>query len=451
MIVRKLSIGLITLGIFFVVGYLAPADAVYESYVDNLPQPVAITSQTTEIQQRLNKHIQEMVSLGHLAPTFYFRGSGAYPNLGGPNIFYFTPSETIYALSIAYPYVSESLKPQLKEYLDNELSRYPPHLQAGFNWNWGPKKVSEMEGKRREYFPPNPNLQINVWPPVEIHLSVLYSIWAYSYYTNDWVYANNNYQALKNIFINWVSTHSRVSSYPELAGVIGFARIAKKIGEKASADYQAALALAEQGFNDGVNFEQFLRTAEANYPKGEHLGYFTPIFLFHRQPIAVHFNRDIGRFLKDHALSQVNTYAQGVNNRVPLWWLTAAAFSQGENSYTTPELSWTHFMLRAYVLAEPTEQLKKYLDAPDRKGDLLYIQKLVAVLESVSAAGPATPTISRLLGDINLDMKVDGQDAKILLSLYKTNFWPAIYAPDPDKDGQVTSNDFGYVIRDWGK
>jgi uncharacterized repeat protein (TIGR01451 family) len=365
--------------ILLMLARVTPAGKAEEDYVNNLPQPAPITSKTVEVQQELESRVAEMVSLGHLAPTLYFIGLGSGENLGWPAIFYATPSETIYTLSAAYPYLSDSLKGQVKAYLDSELQAYPPHAQGYYAPNAG--QVSDLVGAKREYFTPDPDQSFNFWPGIPVHISTLYSVWLYSYNTGDWSYTTNNYSALKSIYTDFKNTNS-ITSYPELAGVIGFARMAQHLGQ--SADYEDAFSFAEDGFASGADFDQFLSTAQSRYPGNSH-SYTTPIFMFNRNPVAVHFNRDIGQFLRDQAGPAVAAYAESVSQDVPLWWLTGVALSHGENAYTTPEISWTNLLLHAYVLDTPTEQLKQYLDAPDRKGDLLYIQKLIAVIEAFAA------------------------------------------------------------------
>jgi uncharacterized repeat protein (TIGR01451 family) len=192
----------------------------------------------------------------------------------------------------------------------------------------------------------------------------------------------NNYTALKAIYTPLRSTNT-ITNYADLAGVIGFARIAQHLGH--TADYTDATAFLTTGYTQGANFNQFLATARARFPNAAHQ-YTTPIFFASRvgyhTAIALQFNRDLGEFLAANAQPIILSYTQSISKNLPLWWLTAPAYSHGENAYAPPEISWTNFMLHAYVLRDSTDQLLGYLDAPDRKGDLLYLQKLIAVLDN---------------------------------------------------------------------
>jgi hypothetical protein len=54
-----------------------------------------------------------------------------------------------------------------------------------------------------------------------------------------------------------------------------------------------------------------------------------------------------------------------------------------ENATWTPDVACTLFILRAYVLGEPTAGLARYLDVPwTRSGDAYHLLKLVAILRS---------------------------------------------------------------------
>ncbi len=328
-----------------------------------------------DVRQELETRVQEMVNLGHMAPTRYYLG------IGGPGLFYYTtPAETIYTLSAAYPYLSDGLKTQVKQYLTTEIATYPPHQQGHYNPVTG--NPTDLIGAKREYFASDPTLSFNMWPGAPVQPEVLYAIWAYANNTNDWTYATNNYTALRAIYTPLRNTNT-ITNYADLAGVIGFARIAQQLGH--TADYNDAAAFLTIGYTQGANFNQFLATAQARFPNAMHQ-YTTPIFFASRvgyhTAIALHFDRDLGSFLAASAQPMVLSYTQSISKNLPLWWLTAPAYSHGENAYAPPEISWTNFMLHAYVLKDSTDQLLSYLDAPDRKGDLLYLQKLIAVLDT---------------------------------------------------------------------
>ncbi|MDD2823347.1 MAG: PQQ-binding-like beta-propeller repeat protein [Candidatus Daviesbacteria bacterium] len=389
-----LKLGILFL--LFIFSGIGKVEAAYENYTNNIPQPVSITADTQDLQSELEVKVQEMVSAGHMAPTLYFIGLG-----GNPLIFYSSPVETIYTLSAAYPYLSPGLKTAVSNYLKNEISSYPPHSSSFYpvtnpNGN-AAGNISQLPGARREYFIPNPNENFSYWhkdPPASntwvaprVNPAALYAIWIYSQNTGDWAYATSSYNDLRTIYTNLKT--AGITTYSDLSGAIGFARIAQHLGN--TADYNDALAFAETGFASGVNFNQFLTNAKTKFPNAFNLdnpldyGYTTPIFMFQRNPVGLLFSREVGSFLKDNAAAQAGAYASKILTDVPMGWLNSSAISWSESSYASPEISWTYFMLKAYVEGNSATQLKSYLDKPDRKGDLLYMQKLVAAIEAPSS------------------------------------------------------------------
>lgn len=348
-------------------------------------------------RQELELRVTEMIGAGHMAPTLYMAGvGGSSHQLGEPAYFYMTPNETIYALSAAYPHLSPALQTQLKVYLDAEMDAHPPHTRAYYPPHCC--TLDDLAGTRREYFAINPDQAFNAWPPPIVHVSTLYSLWLYSNNTGDWTFVTDNYAALQALYANFkTQSGSTIASYPEWAGVLGFARIAQHLGQ--TADHDDAWAFAQQGLTAGADFNAFLATARTRYENGNSHSYTTSIFrfthcynsttsqyTFNCNPAAFHFDRDIGALLRQHVAADVAAYVAEIEDDVPLWWLSDVAISHGENAYATPEIAWTAFMLHAYVLDASPEQLARYLDAPNRRGDLLHIQKLVAVLELLTPA-----------------------------------------------------------------
>jgi hypothetical protein len=96
---------------------------------------------------------------------------------------------------------------------------------------------------------------------------------------------------------------------------------------------------------------------------------------------------ELSKRIKPEVLSAMDEY----NYVVPYWMVNAYEASSPERSiqvlYDPPAL----FQAKAYILDEPKAELFKYLDAPFFiRGDLYYIQNLIATLK----AGEAEPRIS---------------------------------------------------------
>ncbi len=67
----------------------------------------------------------------------------------------------------------------------------------------------------------------------------------------------------------------------------------------------------------------------------------------------------------------------------PYWFVTRYEAALGEGATANPYTFSALFLAKAYVLNEPRAELSKYLDVPAfARGDLFYIQNLVAALEA---------------------------------------------------------------------
>ncbi len=121
-----------------------PAAPSLQSYVTNdLTSPVAVTSQNQDLVNRLNKEITDLLAAAnnnHLMPLYLERGLSSLqvwpynsnkPGLplveyvGHGNSYWHDPGEFLYSMALAYPYLSSSLKTQLKTYVLAEMNRLP--------------------------------------------------------------------------------------------------------------------------------------------------------------------------------------------------------------------------------------------------------------------------------------------------------------------------------------
>jgi hypothetical protein len=104
---------------------------------------------------------------------------------------------------------------------------------------------------------------------------------------------------------------------------------------------------------------------------------------------------ELGDYLNQNALAKVRAAVDEYHWIAPYWFVSRydAVVDEG---VVQPLYDVTMLLARAYALKEPFNELSKYLDAPGfARGDLLYIQNLIAVIESAqpSAAAPMPATI----------------------------------------------------------
>jgi hypothetical protein len=134
----------------------------------------------------------------------------------------------------------------------------------------------------------------------------------------------------------------------------------------------------------------------------------------------------------------------------------AVAESGFQNLYDYP----SNFQARAWILKQPREELYKYLDVPAfERGDLFYIQNLVAIIEAPSDGSPTstpaptstqpspTPVNCTPLGDINCSGKVDIMDLSALL----TAFGSSNITSDLNNNGKVDIGDLSILLSNFGR
>jgi len=296
------------------------------------------------------------------------------------NAFWQDPGELLYTMAMAYPYLDASLQSNLKTYMAAEMVRYPPlkdlpYEDSGHDW-------LRSGAQRERYSVPFRN-QLAYWPPPSVNYSVLYSLWLWSRNINDWSYATAHWSDIQAL-ANTLGGASKVRYYADLAGSIGYARLAQQIKGSGSAEYTNGLNSAVSAMQASLNFAAFRDRAASDYldPRDQATGWYAPVF-YGIVP-------EVGLFLREKLQNQAQTYLaslEGYNSSgvgLVWWYLTqvGAHAENGETSFELPFAAWSHFLAHAYILQEPQSALVRYLDRPWAPGDLYSIQKLVSAIQA---------------------------------------------------------------------
>jgi len=390
-----------------------------------LPLATVIAAQDTltpptqaELRQRLETQVQKMISAGHLRPGYRTTGfpdlcgvgtCGAQFEGGFGEIFdYFqNPSDTIYTLLLAYPYLSSGLQSQVKTYLQSNYGPGAPYdftriVHIGWK-NGASREASELPPE--EFYPTNPEgigapykspLDPSTRPTCAGGDGSVCGYWKsfppFSFYAA-WKYAqivgNNDVNTARSIF-NAMS--SKIEAPPSTtfltrkpyfinlyaAGYLGYLNLKQLAGLGGDATvqgyYNQMLSLRVNNFSKdtpywntdsnqfgepGVDYNRTLSVARN--------------FMFLTPEIAEYMNQNI----KGQVQTAVDEY-----NYVAPYWLVAGfdnTFAEAtfQNLYDPPAL----FQTKAWILKQPYNELVKWLDVPAfQVGDLFYIQNLVAAL-----------------------------------------------------------------------
>ena len=347
-----------------------------------------VTNPPADLVSRLRAEIQAItLANDHLLPYYLERGfstSGMFPyntpNPPGPpviaygvhgNAYWHDPGELLYTMALAFPYLDASLQTSVKQYMASEMKRYPP-LE---NLPWDGQLTWLRRGIARENYAVPVRNQLNSWPPPGASMSALYALWLWSKNTGDWSYAQSHWADATALFN---ARNGSINFYSDIAGVIGYARMASHFGYTSA--YNNGSQVAINAMQAGLNFNAMASTATGQYPDADNsaMGWYAPVF-YGMTP-------EIGLYLREQTNSTASNYLvtreQGDSLR---WWYLTRVGAHGETnetSYVSPFAAWSHFLAHAYITGDSQSTLRSWLDRPWGRGDLYSIQKIVATIHA---------------------------------------------------------------------
>jgi hypothetical protein len=103
---------------------------------------------------------------------------------------------------------------------------------------------------------------------------------------------------------------------------------------------------------------------------------------------------ELGQYLHDNARDKVQEALDEYYKLAPYWFVSNFEDGFAESGSVQLYDSYALFMAKALILQESGGELEQYLDVPAfERGDLFYIQKLIAILDNHSFALRVTPTL----------------------------------------------------------
>ncbi len=348
------------------------------------PVPQAIDTGT--LKQKLAYEIQKILAAGHLRPGLGVNGIfglQARSRLGDNMTDYWhSPVDTIYTLSLALPHLDPGLQQQLKAYLQAEIAGFMDYTHVG--WQDGASREAfdlppEIEAGRASQPPSRwSTYDFEGWtgPDEKWVPHTLYALWKYAQALDDPQVARDLFDTYSDRL--WSPPDDAVlAEYPFahnawIAGYWGYLELEKLAGYPESADVRAEL-------------DRLLALRLSNFEKDNPWGPDSHDF---GQDLAVARNfvfltPELGRFLRSHILDQVEAAVDEYERVAPYWFVTNFEASYNENVIHHLYDYAGLFAAEAFVLHRPREELVKYLDVPAfARGDLFYIQNLIAAIEA---------------------------------------------------------------------
>lgn len=349
---------------------------------DTLPTPTII-----DLQARLEAEVQAMIQAGHLRPGYYNGGQfSRYTQLAS---YFENPGDTLLTLARAYPHLSAGLQLQTKTYLKSEFQSYfTPTVYARTGWAEGAAREamplpSEVESALVNFpksFGYDPRFSWQ-YPPHNF-----YGLWKYAeLFPEDVQAAYVIAKSKLEVPVPAQATDSYLADKPfehnaYIAGYIGFLELQELAGQTGP---DAALRVQVQ--NELARLQTLRSSAfdpdspwPAPWTGGD----------YHLRTLNIARNfifltPELGDYLNQTALGEMQTTVAEYSETAPYWFVSryTAVPNEGvmQNLYNAPAL----FQARAYILKESRAELTKYLDVPAfERGDLFYIQNLVAAIEA---------------------------------------------------------------------
>jgi outer membrane protein assembly factor BamB len=369
-----------------------------------------VTPSTTELTTRLETEISKIVNAGLLKPGYYDDSQFGF-NYYLLDNYFDNPADTLYTLSIAYPYLSTSLQTQVKNYITNSSTGiYTLYFKNGFTnrigWNRGVQRDSVTLPSEVATDMQSSDLADNYNWKLDETLSWNYALYIHANPNNFYAlykYAQNvapeNVQSIYQLAVNELTTGDCLSTdctvvppsatdsaliqkpyelNAYLAGYVGFLKLQELAGKttqdsslrtKMTNEYNRLLALRLNNFSKDTPF------TTVNNGYGKNMINISRNFIWLTPEVATQ--------LRSSKLSAVQQALTEYNTVGPYWFVSrfnaANAESGFQNLYDYPSL----FAAKAWILQDSRAEMSKWLDAPAFQiGDLFYIQNLVATIQA---------------------------------------------------------------------
>ena len=374
------------------------------------PQQSAPAPSQTTVTNLLETEIQKIVDAGDLRPGYYVIGQHAdYSRLWD---YFNNPGETLYTLSIAYPYISASLQAQVSSYLENYYQKYfVENMYATTGWIDGaPREAMPLPDDISEYMydparDPNNSQDRALFPSTSVPGFAwsypphnMYALFTYTLNVPG-VNPLEAYNLAESRLVVPVPSTATTRWFQErpyehnayLSGYIGFLRLQELAGmvehdsglrQQVISERDRLLQLKYEIFDKDTWWVENPELIPENPDR-------THIYQRKEMDIARNFMwlvPELGEYLYQNIHSKIQEAVDEYNYVAPYWFVSRYEAFPGEG---VSSVLWNYpavFQAKAYALKQPYDDLAIFIDAPAfQRGDLFHIQNLVATLQASPA------------------------------------------------------------------
>jgi len=363
--------------------------------INNNPPNTGATLTATQIAQRLETEVQKIIdpylaqgTSGFLKPSYmqtHYRASQtAMPE---DMVYYRLPADTVYTLSVAYPYLSSGLKVNVLSYLNDYWQKYfvtSRILRIG--WNSGvprepivipPEVITRMSQLG----------DLTSGTPVGAWQRTFYAAWKYAQLVPS--QALSIYNAVRPTLDNPPSSPAldiqrNPAMYNDyIVGYQGFLNLYDLTGTNPDSALRASVASSLSSVLNTrlTNFDKDHPFVGLDNPTGVTINQYSRRFNCTRN--FLYMTPDLGSAMRNSPqFSTINAAVNEYQYVCPNWFMTRDHNSFQEASSHHIFDSHAVFLAKAYVAQESQASLSKWIDVPWMLGDLYHMQNLVAVLEA---------------------------------------------------------------------
>jgi len=395
-----------------------------DRFLRRRPTAEAVAAEARPLQARLESHVADMVSAGHLRPLHILHGG---PGSWNASWYWVGTPETAHALARALPYLSADLQARVREYVQAEWREYPPlGLDERYYTERSPREPYAMQQieqrsdvvRQRDELYRRRNFWLDLYR-IETATSVVGNLPDEGKLREralemaadlsgclDWaILGPVRRQELRSPHETRFMTLQGSAAYNAwLAGAIGCARLARKHDwqeeERLACGLVAKLALARVGQARYVEELQRMGVVRGrpadDYRAVSHIderctmvrwGPVTPGVSEDQEfPPFIDLVPEVGCLLADYAQRQCSVYMNYLDYAAPYWYLSEAPKQSATEHHLCPLWHQSgNVPAQAWIVGKRGTEFSRYVDATRFRGDLFAIQNLVTAIEAGSA------------------------------------------------------------------
>lgn len=331
----------------------------------------ARSEEAKRIRAKVEKHVTEMLEGAPWKPFHHTLGISGY------EAYFDHPDELFHTLSIAVPQLSRDTAGGVRRLLARELEKHPPYAINGYD---------RRAGRPRESYDVPERLRLQGTREAKDHFGV-YALWAYSHYASAAPAAKAHWPAVQNrmqqLMTNTYRFDIQKRDYTrdeaeilngDIAGLIGFVRLARSNGNDAAAEkgMKKLTTLLELRVNlDRVNPRILEKTSASKSLHISKLARYCDL------------TPEVGTALQKWTDGSAAAYLRAFREARNGWFLAFGDRMIGGENYTNP-LHFPRALFAGAMFVEdlPAEQMLGFIDVPWCKGDLYFIEKSVHAIWS---------------------------------------------------------------------